>query len=67
MKVSDQPGGDLETDAIDLALDKSMEDLQTLLHWVLEADDAEEALRHVRRSKELLEEMEDNLERVCER
>ncbi len=67
MKVSEQPGADLESDAIDLALEKSMEDLQTLLRWVLDADDPEDALRHFRRSKELLEEMEDNLERVANR
>ncbi len=67
MKVSDQAGADLESDAIDLALEKSMEDVQTLLRWVLEADDPEQALRHVRRSKELLEEMESNLERVIDR
>lgn len=66
MKVSDNEGQDLEQDAIDLALEKSMEDLQTLLGWVLEAEDPEDALRHVRRSKELLEEMESNLERVAE-
>lgn len=65
MKVSENDGQDLEKDAIDLALEKSMEDLQTLLTWVLEAEDPDEALRHVRRSKELLEEMEDNLERVA--
>lgn len=65
MKVSDRAGQDLEADAIDLALSKSMEDLQRLLDWVLEADDPDEALRHVRRSKELLEEMESNLERVA--
>lgn len=67
MKVSEDPGAGLESDAIDLALEKSMEDLQTLLRWVLDADDPEQALRHVRRSKELLEEMEDNLERVANR
>lgn len=66
MKVSDRSGQDLEGDAIDLALEKSMEDLQTLLTWVLEAEDPEAALRHVRRSRELLEEMEANLERVAE-
>lgn len=66
MKVSDQSGQDLEQDAIDLALEKSMEDLKTLLRWVTEADDPDEALRHVRRSKELLEEMEANLARVAE-
>jgi hypothetical protein len=65
VKVSDRAGQDLEADAIDLALSKSMEDLQRLLDWVLEADDPDEALRHVRRSKELLEEMESNLERVA--
>lgn len=66
MKVSDSEGQSLAKDAIDLALEKSMEDLQTLLHWVVEADDPEQALRHVRRSKELLEEMEANLERVAD-
>jgi hypothetical protein len=65
MKVSDSEGQGLEKDAIDLALEKSMEDLQLLLQWVLEADDPGKALRHVRRSKELLEEMEANLERVA--
>lgn len=65
MKVSDQDGQDLEGDAIDLALEKSMEDLRTLLQWVLEADDPEQAIRHVRRSKELLDEMEANLQRVA--
>lgn len=66
MKVSDRDGQDLEGDAIDLALEKSMEDLRTLLTWVLEADDPDEAIRHVRRSKELLEEMEANLQRVAQ-
>lgn len=66
MKVSDRNGQDLEQDAIDLALEKSMEDLKTLLHWVTEADEPETALRHIRRSKELLEEMEANLERVAD-
>jgi hypothetical protein len=66
MKVSDRGGQGLEEDAIDLALNKSMEDLKTLLNWANEAEDAEEALRHVRRSKELLEEMEANLEHIAE-
>lgn len=64
MKVSDRGGQGLEEDAIDLALKKSMEDLKTLLRWVTEAEDPEEALRHVRRSKELLSEMEANLENL---
>lgn len=66
MKVSDREGQGLEEDAMDLALEKSMEDLKTLLHWVTEAEDPEEALRHVRRSKELLSEMEANLEHFVE-
>jgi hypothetical protein len=64
VKVSDRGGQGLEEDAIDLALNKSMEDLKTLLNWVDEAEDPEEALRHVRRSKELLSEMEANLENL---
>lgn len=65
MKVSDRAGQDLEADAIDLALSKSKEDLDLLMEWVSQADDPQEALRHVRRAIELLEEMEDNLERVA--
>lgn len=64
MKVSDRGGQGLEEDAIDLAMKKSMEDLKTLLRWVTEAEDPEEALKHVRRSKELLSEMEANLENL---
>lgn len=66
MKVSDRPGQDLEADAIDLALSKSKEDLDLLMEWVSQSDDPEEALRHVRRAIELLEEMEANLERVAD-
>lgn len=66
MKVSDRGGQGLEEDAIDLALKKSMEDLKTLLRWVTEAEDPEQALKHIRRSKELLEEMEANLETIAE-
>lgn len=66
MKVSDHGGQGLEKDAIDLALKKSMEDLKKLLRWANETEDPDEALRHIRRSKELLEEMEANLERVAD-
>ncbi|MDX1612206.1 MAG: hypothetical protein R3185_07535, partial [Candidatus Thermoplasmatota archaeon] len=55
---------DLEKAAIDLAIDKSMEDIQTLLRWVVESDDPGEAMRHIRRAKELLDEMEGNLSRL---
>lgn len=66
MKVSDRSGQGLAEDAIDLALRKSMEDLKKLLTWANETEDPQEALRHIRRSKELIEEMEANLERVAE-
>ncbi|PSG96797.1 hypothetical protein BRD56_08420 [Thermoplasmatales archaeon SW_10_69_26] len=66
MKVSDRGGQGLEEDAIDLALKKSMEDLKTLLRWVTEAEDPDQALKHIRRSKELLEEMEANLETIAD-
>ncbi len=66
MKVSQHDGQDLRKDAIDLALEKSMQDINTLLTWTVETESAKEALRHVRRCKELLDEMEDNLQRVIE-
>lgn len=52
---------DLKDAAVELALTKSMEDVQTLLRWVVETDDPREAIRHIRRAKELLDEMEGNL------
>lgn len=55
---------DLQTEAIDLALDKSMEDLQTLLRWVMESDEPSEAVMHIQRARELLDEMEENLARL---
>lgn len=55
---------DLQEAAIDLALDKSMEDVQTLLRWVVEAEDPGQAVGHIRRAQELLEEIEENLVRL---
>ncbi|MGH7859307.1 MAG: hypothetical protein ACREQY_18430 [Candidatus Binatia bacterium] len=52
---------DLQQAAIDLAIRKSLEDVETLLRWVREADTPREAIRHIRRSKELLDELEGNL------
>lgn len=56
-----RPPKDLQEAAVDLALQKSMEDVQTLLRWVVETDDPRESIRHIRRAKELLDEMEGNL------
>jgi hypothetical protein len=66
VKASDRSGQGLQEDAIDLALRKSMEDLKKLLRWASETEDPEEALKHIRRSKELIAEMEANLERVAD-
>lgn len=56
----------LYKDALDLSIDKVISDITTLLTWIKETDDLQQRRRHVAHAIELLEEMQDNLDRAIE-
>ncbi len=52
----------LYEDALRLTVNKSLDDVATLLRWVVEAPDAKQKVQHVRRAREVLAELERELE-----
>jgi hypothetical protein len=53
--------GPLYDDALNMSINKSLDDVVTAIQWASEADDPQEKLRHIEHALELLVDVRENL------